>query len=81
MISNIRKLITQSYESISPDNLFIIKSSNILNSRDDIIELYERRRFFISELRVHLSGMSELIEEIEYCNGQLQRILDKEQNK
>ena len=81
MINHIRTLITQSYEYISPDNLFTIKKSNIIATRDDILELYQRRRFFVSEFRTHLTGMSTLIEEIEYCNEQLKRTLEKEQNK
>ena len=81
MIQQVRTLINKSYECISPDKLFSIKKDNILNSRDDIIELYQRRRYFISEFRVHLTGMSTLIEEIEYCNQQIKRILEKEENK
>jgi len=81
MIEQVRILINKSYECISPDNLFSIKKDNILNSRDDIIQLYQQRRFFISEFREHLTGMSTLIEEIEFCNQQLKRILEKEENK
>ena len=50
-------------------------------TRDDVVQLYQQRRFFISEFRTYLTNMTELIEEIEYCNCQLKRILEKEQNK
>ena len=81
MIEQVRILINKSYECISPDNLFSIKKDNILNSRDDIMQIYKQRRLFISEFREHLTNMSTLIEEIEFCNQQLKRILEKEQGK
>jgi hypothetical protein len=78
MINPIRQLITLSYEYINPDNLFIINKNHPIATRDDILELYQRRRFFISEFRTHLTSVAELIEEIEYCNCQLKRTLEKE---
>ena len=36
MINPIRKLITESYDYIDPENLFIINKGNILNNRDDV---------------------------------------------
>ena len=73
MINPIRKLITESYDYIDPENLFIINKGNILNNRDDVTALYQRRRYFISEFRTHLTAMSTLVEEIEFCNNQLKK--------
>jgi hypothetical protein len=81
MINPIRQLISKSYEYISPENLFTIKRGNLLNTRDDVLELYDRRRFFIREFRTHLTGMATLIEEIEFCNQQLKRILKEADGK
>jgi len=81
MINPIRELINKSYEYINPDNLFTIHKKYPVATRDDVVQLYQQRRFFISEFRTYLTNMTELIEEIEYCNCQLKRILEKEQNK
>ncbi len=78
MINPIRQLITLSYEYINPDNLFTIHKDHPIATRDDILELYQRRRFFISEFRTHLTNIAELTEEIEYCSCQLKRTLEKE---
>ena len=81
MINPIRQLINKSYDYISPESLFTINRGNLLNSRDDVMELYERRRFFIREFRTHLTGMATLIEEIEFCNQQLKRVSKEAENK
>lgn len=81
MINPIRKLIVESYEYITPDNLFVIDEKHPITSRDDVVGLYRDRRCLISKFRVHLTSMFTLIEEIEYCNKQLKRILDKENKR
>ena len=74
---NLREFITCAYDYISDDNLTTIDKENRIARRDDILELYSVRKSLINDRRTHLSQMSQLPEELDFCTKKLDRTLKK----
>ena len=74
---NLREFITCAYDYISDDNLTTIDKENRIARRDDILELYSVRKSLINDRRTHLSQMSQLLEELDFCTKKLDRTLKK----
>ena len=74
---NLREFITCAYDYISDDNLTTIDKENRIARRDDILELYSVRKSLVNDRRTHLSQMSQLPEELDFCTKKLDRTLKK----
>ena len=71
MVEHIRKLITVTYDLITSPDIFECRRSNPISTRDDVLKLRRDMRSLILDLRVHLTKMSELVEEIDIIDRQM----------
>ena len=71
MVEHIRKLITVTYDLITSPDIFECRRNNPINTRDDVLKLRRDMRSLILDLRVHLTKMSELVEEIDIIDRQM----------
>ena len=81
MVEHIRKLITVTYDLITSPDIFEHRRNNPISTRDDVLRLRRDMRYLILDLRVHLTKMSELVDEIDIIDREMKYKLNSSQKR